>query len=121
MIDKDNIMARLADGDSIETIAKEIANTLNEANQEYEKILQEEAKIKAEEEAAAKEAELQAEIDKRTALVQRMEEVMMDYIAEFHPKVFEKLQGDERMSQESLLDVASAIDTICAIISMGLL
>ena len=45
----------------------------------------------------------------------------MDYIAEFHPEVFAKLQEEDRMSQDTLLDIASTIDTICAIISMGLL
>ena len=128
-MNREDILNRLLNGEDPNSIADEMAKAFNEAQKEYDYI-QEEAKRKAEEEELAKikaeerakeEAKLQEAIDKRTAMIQKMEEVMMDYIAEFHPEVFAKLQEEDRMSQDTLLDIASTIDTICAIISMGLL
>ena len=117
MIDKNNIVARLTDGDSIETIAKEIADMLNEANQEYEKILQEEEELAKIKEEAKREEELQAEIDKRVYLVQQMENAIMDYIAECHPCLYGRM-AEESLGAESALDIASYIDTICSMLEM---
>ena len=128
-MNREDILKRLLDGEDPNSIAEEMAKAFNEAQKEYDYI-QEEEKRKAEEEELAKikaeerakeDAKLQEAIDKRTAMIQKMEEVMMDYIAEFHPEVFAKLQEEDRMSQDTLLDIASTIDTVCAIISMGLL
>ena len=57
MFTKEDIIARLKNGDSIDTIADEISDTLNAAKEEYAIQKEEEAKDKAVEEAKMRAAE----------------------------------------------------------------
>ena len=123
-MDREDILARLLDGDTVENIAEELAKTINEAKKEYDNIQEQEAKAreeeelaKAKEEEAKREEELQAEIDKRVYLVQQMENAVMDYIAECHPDLYNKMTY-ESIEAENALDIASSIDTMCAMLEM---
>ena len=53
MIDKDNILDRLQDGDSIDQIAKEIADELNDIQKTYKETTKREKVIEAKEDAAS--------------------------------------------------------------------
>ena len=123
-MDREDILARLLDGDTVENIAEELAKTINEAKKEYDNIQEQEAKAreeeelaKAKEEEAKREEELQAEIDKRVYLVQQMENAVMDYIAECHPDLYNKMASGS-IDAENALDIASSIDTMCAMLEM---
>ena len=126
-MNRDEIFARLMNGESPNSIADEMVKAFNEAQKEYDNI-QEENKRRAEEEAAAKakeaerakEEELQAEIDKRIYLVQQMENAVMDYVAETHPKLYEVLSAAGQLEGENALDIAASIDAICALMEMSL-
>ena len=123
-MNREDILARLLDGDTVENIADELAKTINEAKKEYDYIQEEEERKAKEEEELAKikeeakrEEELQAEIDKRVYLVQQMENAVMDYIAECHPDLYNKM-AEGPIGAESALDIASSIDTMCAMLEM---
>ena len=126
-MNREDILARLMNGEDPNSIADEMVKAFNEAQKEYD-IIQEENKRKAEEEALAKakaeeqakEEELQAEIDKRIYLVQQLENAVMDYIAECHPKLYEMLSAAGQLEGESALDIAASIDAICALMEMSL-
>ena len=126
-MNREDILARLLNGENPDSIADEMAKAFNEAQKEYNYI-QEEAKRKAEEEELAKikteerarEEELQAEIDKRIYLVQQMESAVMDYIAETHPMLYEVLEAAGQVEGENALDIAASIDAICALMEMSL-
>jgi hypothetical protein len=125
-VNREEILKRLLDGENPNSIADEMVKAFNEAQKEYDYIQEEEKrkakeeeellKIRAEE-AKREEEELQAEIDKRVYLVQQMENAVMDYIAECHPGLYEKM-AEGSIGAESALDIASSIDTMCAMLEM---
>lgn len=101
MFHKSDILARLLDGDSVDTIASEMANTLNEAKAEADKLQKEaEERRLAEQVAKAKrEEELKA---KREALSHIVFEIA-EYLGKY-TSVDEKVLGELTKATDEDID-----------------
>lgn len=80
MFSKEDILTQLAAGRSLESIAQECADALNEAKAQYEK--EKAAKAKAEEARALQERK------EKEQRVNSMFNDLMDYLADFHSSYF---------------------------------
>ena len=111
MFNKDDILARLQNGDSVDEIATEMANALNAAKTSYDeaeaKRIEEEKKI----------AEAQAENQKKRAIIQRIIDAFADY-AELIGKqdIADKLDA---MEDNDLDEIAEAIDAMIELAEMA--
>ena len=111
MFNKDDILARLQNGDSVDEIATEMANALNAAKTSYDeaeaKRIEEEKKI----------AEAQAENQKKRAIIQRIVDAFADY-AELIGKqdIADKLDA---MEDNDLDEIAEAIDAMIELAEMA--
>ena len=111
MFNKDDILARLQNGDSVDEIATEMANALNAAKTSYDeaeaKRIEEEKKI----------AEAQAENQKKRAIIQRIVDAFADY-AEIIGKqdIADKLDA---MEDNDLDEIAEAIDAMIELAEMA--
>ena len=101
MYNAKDILTRLQNGETAETIANELVTALNEANNAFEK------EKKAAEEAAKKAAEVAAAATKakKIAAMQEILDLLYDYCLEFHctnnedidelDKIFESLKAED--------------------------
>ncbi len=94
MFNTEEILARLAAGESIEAIANEAADALNAAKAAHDKKIAEAAAKKAAEEAARKaaeeEAKRQAEIRQagKIAAATKITDAIFNYIDQYHSSIF---------------------------------
>ena len=94
MVNTNDILARLQNGESADAIAQELVDALNKANAQF-----------AEEQAAAQKAnDVRAH---KAAMIQDMANIIVAYIDEFHPDSF-----IAEMIHDQELDVDGVIDTI---------
>ena len=112
MFNKDDILARLQNGDSVDEIAKEMTDALNEAKTEYDEA---EVKRQAELEAARK----QAEADARAH--QEKEELALNIIE----KIVAYLEYNEyqdmadRLTNFAITDMGKIVDAFDATIELA--
>ena len=108
MFTKDDIIARLMNGESADDIAQEIANTLNEAEAEY-KDREAEAKRKAEEEAKEKERAIMLR-EAKVRAAEDMIDALCDYATAAEDD--EMLKELQEVKMEDVVDMLdSLIDT----------
>ena len=123
MFNTEEILARLAAGESIEAIANEAADALNAAKAAYDKKVAEAAATKAAVEAARKAAEkekarLEAERKAKEELKLRKREAAEDiaysffnFMETFHPGIFSDDEIDEFMKPDSMDNFADMLST----------
>ena len=109
MYNSKDILTRLQNGETAETIANELVAALNEANDAFEK----EKKAKAEaEKKAAEEATAAAVKAQKVTAMQKILVLLYDYCLEFHCKTNEDIDDLEKafdsIKSEELVDM---IDT----------
>ena len=107
MFDKAEILARLQNGDSMDEIAKEMTDTLNEANAQYqeETIKANAEKLEAERVEAAKSAAIDTVIGG-----------LVDYcVASGMEDLAQELQSENEASRKSLME---GIDSILAMLKL---
>ena len=77
MFNKDDILARLQNGDSVDEIATEMANALNAAKTSYDEA--EAKRIEEEKRIAEAQAKAEAENQEKRAIIQRIVDAFADY------------------------------------------
>ena len=115
MFNKDDILARLHDGDSVDDIATEMATALNAAKTAYDeaeaKRIEKEKRI-----AEAKAKADQEKVEKRVA-VQRIVDAFANYAELFgKQKLADKLDA---MSDDELDEIVEAMDAMIELVEMA--
>lgn len=115
MFNKDDILARLHDGDSVDDIATEMAAALNAAKTAYDeaeaKRIEEEKRI-----AEAKAKADQEKVEKRVA-VQRIVDAFANYAELFGKQEYaDKLDA---MSDDELDEIVEAMDAMIELVEMA--
>lgn len=115
MFNKDDILARLQNGDSVDDIATEMANALNAAKTSYDEA--EAKRIEEEKRIAEAEAKLNQEKKEKRNCVIRIVEAFADY-AELIGKqeIADKL---DTMTYDDLDGIAEAIDAMFELTEMA--
>lgn len=115
MFNKDDILARLQNGDSVDEIATEMANALNAAKTSYDEA--EAKRIEEEKKIAEAQAKIDAENQKKRAIIQRIIDAFADY-AELIGKqdIADKLDA---MEDNDLDEIAEAIDAMIELAEMA--
>ena len=115
MFNKDDILARLQNGDSVDEIATEMANALNAAKTSYDEA--EAKRIEEEKKIAEAQAKINAENQKKRAIIQRIIDAFADY-AELIGKqdIADKLDA---MEDNDLDEIAEAIDAMIELAEMA--
>ena len=101
MFSREDIMSRLAAGETIEDIANDAANALNEANAAYQK-------QKAEKEEAEKLALQKQEAKKQS--VSKIGNAILDYMESFYPDFFDDDMRNVFSSNEFGDSIVQSID-----------
>ena len=114
MFNKDDILARLQNGDSVDEIATEMANALNAAKTSYDEA--EAKRIEEEKKMAEAQAKLNQEKEEKRAIIQRIIDAFADY-AELIGKqdTADKLDAIE---DNDLDDLVEAIDAMVELVEM---
>ena len=115
MFTSEDILARLQNGDSVDEIATEMANALNAAKTSYDEA--EAKRIEEEKRIAEAQAKLDAESQKKRAIIQRIIDDFADY-AELIGKqdIADKLDA---MTDSDIDDIAEAIDAMIELTEMA--
>lgn len=101
MYTKEDIVARLQNGESMDSILNEMTGVINAANEEYNT-----KKVEAEKRAAA-EAQKKAEAAKKEALVADIYNAVMAYIGFCSPSLLEEMKGD---MEDVVKDLTKSLD-----------
>ena len=114
MFNKDDILARLQNGDSVDEIATEMANALNAAKTSYDEA--EAKRIEEERRIAEAQAKIEVENQQKRAIIQRIVDAFADY-AELVGKqdIADKLDA---MEDNDLDDLVDAIDAMIELAEM---
>ena len=108
MFNKDDILARLQNGDSVDEIATEMANALNAAKTSYDEA--EAKRIEEEKRIAEAQAKANQEREEKRIAVQRIMDALATYAELFGKQdLADKLDA---MEDKDLDEVAEAIDAI---------
>ena len=115
MFNKDDILARLQNGDSVDEIATEMANALNAAKTSYDEA--EAKRIEEEKRIAEAQVKIDAENQKKRAIIQRIIDAFADY-AELIGKqdIADKLDA---MEDNDLDELVEAIDAMIELAEMA--
>ena len=105
MFSKEEILAELARGRSLEQIAQEAANALNEAKSQYERQKAEEEIKRRREEENRKKVALQKE-----AKVKSIFGNIFDYMSEFYPEVFNETDFNDFFREFEASKFVEAVD-----------
>ena len=115
MFTSEDILARLQNGDSVDEIATEMANALNAAKTSYDEA--EAKRIEEERRIAEAQAKIEAENQKKRAIIQRIIDAFADY-AELIGKQDIADQLDA-MEDNDLDNLADALDAMIELVVMA--
>ena len=102
MVNEKDILARLQAGESVQSIADELINAINSANEKFRAEEEEKAKKLAEEKKKAEEKAV-----KKTELATTIATSVMEYLALVDPKLVE--DEDEELSAEEVQKLLDAV------------
>lgn len=101
MYTKEDIVARLQNGESMDSILNEMTGVINAANEEYNA-----KKVEAEKKAAA-EAQKKADTAKKEALAADIYNAIVAYIGFCSPSLLEEMKGD---MEDIVKDLTKSLD-----------
>ena len=115
MFNKDDILARLHDGDSVDVIATEMANALNAAKTAYDEA--EAKRIEEEKRIAEAKAKADQEKVKKRVAVQRIVDAFANYAELFgKQELADKLDA---MSDNELDEIVESMDAMIELVEMA--
>ena len=115
MFNKEDILTRLQNGDSVDVIATEMATALNAAKTAYDEA--EAKRIEEEKRIAEAQAKVKQEKERKRDIVQRIVNAFADY-TDFTDKkeIADKLDA---ITDDELDDIAEAIDAMIELVEMA--